>query len=128
MRPDAFYDVSVLPHPKEAIIAAIEGEILREPLNEWVDWLKSGIPFLWNFQRGVGPRPLPFIGEDLGPLPRGLSPENLKRILLEEAHRLGASPIRERAEQLRAIAAKEAELVDARIAAAVRLRETRLRW
>jgi hypothetical protein len=28
IRPDAFYDVSVLPHPKEAIIAAIERQSL----------------------------------------------------------------------------------------------------
>jgi hypothetical protein len=31
MKPDAFYDVSVLPHPKGDILLAIEREILREP-------------------------------------------------------------------------------------------------
>jgi len=125
-KPDAFYDVSVLPHPKEAIVSAIEGEIIRAPLNEWIDWLKTGSLFLWNFQRGVGPSPLPLLGEDIAPVPRGdMSPATLDQ-LRREAHRLVTSPNRQRVEHIWAVADNEAELIDKRIANAIRLRQRRL--
>jgi hypothetical protein len=62
---DCLYDVSVLPHPKEAIIAAIEREIVRSPLETYVDWLRTGASFLWNFIEGVGTAPLPLTGVGL---------------------------------------------------------------
>jgi hypothetical protein len=36
-REDCFYDVEALPHPKEMIVAAIEREIVRTPLEAHVD-------------------------------------------------------------------------------------------
>ena len=41
-RMDAFYDASVLPYPREAIISAMEREIVRSPLKAYVDWLQTG--------------------------------------------------------------------------------------
>ena len=119
IRPDAFYDVSVLPHPKEAIIAAIERQILWEPKQERIEWLKTGAVLLWNFQRGVGSTPLPLLGENLGQMPRGgMTPDELRR----EAERIVTSPNRERANQFRASADSEAKQIEERIATAVRLR------
>jgi hypothetical protein len=121
-RPDAFYDVSVLPHPKEAIIAAIEREIRWASNQEWIEWLKTGAVLLWNFQHGVGSGALFLLGEDLGPPHRGeMTPEAVDEI----AQRIVTSPNRQRANQFRAIADSEAKQIKERIAAAVRLRETR---
>ncbi len=123
IRPDAFYDVSVLPHPKEAIIAAIERQILWAPNQELVELLITASIFLWNFQRGVGDTPLPLLGEDLGPAHRGeLTPEIVDE-LVHTAHRIVNSPNAKRAEQFRAIEDRETKLINERIAAAVRLRE-----
>ena len=76
---DCFYDVNVLPHPKDAIIAAIEREIIfQEPVDARIDWLKTGVLFLWNFQEGVGPAPLPLAGTNLlRILLRGTTPAEL---------------------------------------------------
>lgn len=84
-RPDCFYDESVLPHPKEAIISAIEREIVRSPLKEHVEWLQSARLFLWNFLTGVGDKPVPFKGTSQ--LPRG---NNLAD--REALRRIAASP------------------------------------
>lgn len=125
IRPDAFYDVSVLPHPKEAIIAAIERQILWAPNQELVELLVTASIFLWNFQRGVGDTPLPLLGEDLGPAHRGeMTPEILEK-LRRTADRIVNSPDAKRAAQFRAIADRETKLIDGRIVAAVRLRKTR---
>src|SRR6266700_4004330 len=51
MKPDAFYDVSVLPHPKEDILLAIEREVLSEPTDARVEWLTVGAAFLPSFQQ-----------------------------------------------------------------------------
>jgi hypothetical protein len=121
---DAFYDVSVLPHSKEAIVAAIEGEILRERADDRVRWLETGSLFLWNYLPGVGSTPLSLIGEKVGPAPRGkVTPE----IANELAERIVNSPNAMRAAQFKAIADREAKLIDERIAAAVRLRKARER-
>lgn len=124
-RPDAFYDVSVLPHPKEATIAAIERSILWVPNQEWFEWLKTGAALLWNFQHGVGSTPLPLLGEDLGPTHRGEMTPEIVDELRRKAQRIVNSPDAKRAEQFRTVADREAKLIDRRIAAAVRLRETR---
>ena len=72
IRPDCFYDANVLPYPKEAILSAIERQIVRSPPDALVDWLSSGALFMWNFLEGVGPDPLPFKGLDIsqGDTPR----------------------------------------------------------
>ncbi len=125
IRPDAFYDVSVLPHPKEAIIAAIERQILWAPNQELIELLITASIFLWNFLYGVGSEPLPFLGEELGPTHRGeMTPEVVDE-LRRKAHLIVNSPNAKRAEQFRAVADREAKLIDGRIATAVRLRETR---
>ena len=124
-RPDAFYDVLVLPHPKEAIIAAIERQILWVPNQEWVERLKTGAVLLWNFQHGVGSTPLPLLGEDLGPAHRGETTPEIVDELRRRAERVVNSPNAKRVEEFRAIADREAKQIEDRILAAVRLRETR---
>ena len=64
-RSDCFYDASLLPYPKEAIITAIERQIVRSPPEPLVDWLRSGAMFMWNFLEGVGSDPLPFKDLDI---------------------------------------------------------------
>jgi hypothetical protein len=123
-RPDAFYDVFVLPHPKEAIMAAIERQILWVPNQEWVEWLKTGAVLLWNFQHGVGSGPLPLLGEDLGPAHRGEMTPEIVDELRRKAERIVNSANAKRAEEFRAIADRDAKQIEDRIAAAVRLRET----
>ena len=126
IRTDAFYDVSVLPHPKEAIIAAIERQILWAPNQKLVELLVTASIFLWNFQRGVGDTPLPLLGEDLGPAPRGEMTPEIVDELRHRAQRIVNSPNAKRAEQFRAIADRETKLIDERITAAVRLREMQI--
>jgi hypothetical protein len=126
IRADAFYDVSLLPHPKEAIIAAIEGQILWAPNQKLVELLITASMFLWNFQHGVGDTPLPLLGEDLGPAHRGEITPKIVDELRRTAQRIVNSPNAKRADQFRAIADRETKLINERIAAAVRLRETQI--
>jgi hypothetical protein len=121
IRPDAFYDASVLPHPKEVIVAAIERQILLAPNQELVDRLITGSIFLWNFLDGVGSNPLPFLGEELGPPHRR---EMTREAVVKLAHLIANSPNQNRADGFRAIADGESKLIEGRIAAAVRLRAT----
>lgn len=118
--PDCFYDVSVLPHPKEVIVAAIERQIILEPLDARVDWLRTGPLFLWNFLEGVGSTPLPMIDLDLKQLPRDASPE----ILIQVANQISANY--ERAEPFRAIAERDSRHIESRIDAAISLRNEQL--
>ena len=122
---DCFYDVNLLPHPKEAILAAIEREIVREPLEERVKWLRTGMYLLWNFQEGVGPAPLPLTGIDFAQLPRDGAPAER----LRELDRIYGSPNlrqdEERAKGFKTIAEREAKQIEERIAAAVRMRNAR---
>jgi hypothetical protein len=124
VKADCFYDVNVLPHPKDAIIAAIEREIIQEPVDARVDWLKTGVLFLWNYQEGVGAVPLPLTGMDLSRIPRGTTPAELA-----EVRRIVSDPNverdRKRAEGFRSIADAESKQIEERITAAVRLRNPR---
>jgi len=61
---DCLFDVNLLPHSKEAIVTAIEREIVRSPLESYVEWLQTGAASLWNFLEGVGTIPLPLKGID----------------------------------------------------------------
>jgi hypothetical protein len=119
--PDSFYDVNLLPHPKEAIIVAIEREIVREPVEARVNWLKTGVLFLWNFQEGVGAAPLPLTGMDLSKFPKGTTPAELNEI-----RQIVSDPTIERNRKLtegfKNIAEAESKKIDERIAAAVRMR------
>lgn len=127
IRPDAFYDVSLLPHPKEMIIAAIERQILWAPNQKLVELLITGLTFLYNFQHGVGDVPLPWLGEDIGPAHRGeMTPEVVDE-LRRSAKRIVNNPNTKRVEQFMAIMDRENKLIDKRIAEAVGLRETRMR-
>ena len=67
-RQDCFYDASLLPYPKEAIITAIERQIVRSPSEAHLDgceavilyledWLRSGAFFMWKFPGGGWSRP-----------------------------------------------------------------------
>jgi hypothetical protein len=121
-RPDCFYDANVLPHPKETIIAAIERAIAREPIDKRVEQLRTGAVFLWNFQEGVGPSPLPLTGVDLSQLPRGTAPADvaeLRRILSNP----NIARDQERAKHFEAMADAEAKQTEQRLSAAVRMRD-----
>ena len=87
-RQDCFHDVRVLPHPKEAIISAIEREIIRSSSKEHVDWLRRGGAFIWNFLEGIGPYPLPFPGVDTSQPSRGCALAEP----LDELRRIVAGP------------------------------------
>ena len=120
-KPDAFYDVSVLPHPKEDILLAIEREILRETSDARVEWLAVGAAFLPSFQEGIGPKPLSWFGVDLAELQR--STPDLK----EQAKVLAQNPDRERAERFLTVMKIEGDQIQARIDAALRLRRARMK-
>jgi hypothetical protein len=119
-RPDCFYDASVLPHPRRAILGAIERQIIQEPLDARVELLRVGSAWMWNFLDGVGPTPLPLGGIDLGKLSRASAPEELKRIAMQITNESDESV--QRAKQLDAIADQELKNISKRIAAAVHLR------
>src|SRR5580692_1490895 len=122
MRQDCFYDASALPHPKETIIAAIEREIIRSPREEYVDWLRSGGAFMWNFLKGVGPYPLPFPGVDASQPPRGSASADplveLRQIVASTEFQRDV----ERSASFLTIAEEENNEVERRIAAAVVIR------
>jgi hypothetical protein len=120
-KPDVFYDVSVLPDPKEDILLAIEREILRETSDARVEWLAVAASFLPSFQQGIGAKPLPWLGVDLADLKR--SAPDLK----EQAKIVAQNPDRERAEQFVEVMTIEGDQVQARTDAALRLREARMR-
>ena len=123
-RPDCFYDDSVLPHPKEAIISAIEREIVRSPLKAHVDWLQSARLFLWNFLTGVGDEPVPFKGSRISQLPLGDTPadrEALRRIVASPEYQRDF----ERSSDLMAIAERQDKEVEERIDNALRIRSIR---
>jgi len=122
-RVDCFYDVKSLPYPKDIIVAAIEREIVRSPLEAHVDWLRTGASLLWNFLEGVGPDPLPITG---GPNPLDLSqlPESVRHADDGDLPGIMTSPEHKResdeSSKLIDIAIKEDKQIDERIAAAVR--------
>jgi hypothetical protein len=119
LKPDAFYDVSVLPHPKEDILLAIEREILREPLDARAEWLAVGAAYLPSFQQGIGPKPLFWAGADLAELERSI-PD-----VREQIRALAHSPDRARAERYLALMKIESDQIQTRIDAAMRLRRAR---
>jgi hypothetical protein len=116
-RLDCFYDASQLPQPKETIIAAIEREIVRSPLEKQVESLQTAGAFMWNFLEGIGPVPRPL--EGYSRLPQGGTPADR-----DELERMVASVeyIRdvERSASLMDIAKREDKNVEERIAAAIR--------
>jgi hypothetical protein len=118
-RQDCFYDASVLPHPKEVIIAAIEREIVRSPIEELVELLETAGAFMWNFLDGVGPDPRPLVGysqlsRDSTPVER----DDLGRI----ADSLEYIRDVEKSASLMDIAKREGKNVEERIAEAIRIR------
>ena len=115
-RQDCFYDASLLPYPKEAIITAIERQIVRSPSEAHLDWLRSGAFFMWNFLEGVGPDPLPFGGlESQGSAPA--DPETLRRVWASPEYQRDV----ERSSHFIAIAEREKKEVEERIATALRI-------
>ncbi len=121
-RQDCFYDASVLPHPKETIIAAIEREIIRSPREEYIDWLRSGGTFMWNFLDGVGVYPLQCPGVDTSQPPRGRASADplveLRQIIAGPEFRHDV----ERSASFLIIAEEENNEVETRIAAAIDIR------
>jgi len=121
-RLDLFYDVKVLPHPKEVIVAAIEREIVSSPLDAHVDWLQKGAVLLWNFVEGVGPDPVPIAAGFARPT------ASRDAALADQADsadigiNAGHGENSEKTAIFMEIAAKEDEQIAERIAAAVRKR------
>jgi len=118
-RLDCFYDASELPHPKEAIIAAIEREIVRSPLEKQVELLQTAGAFMWNFLEGIGPVPRPL--EGYSQLPQGSTLADrgdLRRIVSSLEYIRDV----ETTERLMDTAKKEDQNVEERIAAAIRIR------
>jgi hypothetical protein len=118
-RLDCFYDASELLHPKEAIIAAIEREIVRSPLKKKIDLLQTAGAFMWNFLEGIGPiaRPL----EGYSRLPQSSAPadsDDLKRMVASVEYIRDV----EMTGRLMDTANKEDKKVEERIAAAIRIR------
>jgi hypothetical protein len=122
-RVDCFYDVKSLPYPKEMIVAAIEREIVRSPLEAHVDWLRTGASLLWNFLEGVGLDPRPSAGGsnqlDLSQLPeseRQVDDGDSAGIMTHPEYNQES----DESSKLTDIAIKEQKQIDERIAAAVR--------
>lgn len=117
-RPDHYYDESVLPHSKESIISALERQLVIEKSPIRVDWLRTGALFLFQFQAGVGPKPVPFGGFDIDQIPRGTTPEDMK-----ELRRIISSPEfrqnEKRAAEIKLIAELDSMIIEKRIAAAL---------
>jgi hypothetical protein len=117
-RSDRFYDANVLPYPKEAIITAIERQIVRSPPGALLDWLRSGAIFMWNFLEGIGSDPLPFKGVDVSQVGTSADPEALRRIWANSEYQRDV----ERSSHFTEIAEREKKEVEERIAIALRIR------
>ena len=107
-RPDCFYDASLLPHPKEAIITAIERQIIRATPDALIDWLRSSATFMWNFLEGVGPDPLPINGLDVSQVDTPADPETLRSIWASPEYQRDV----ERSPHFKAIAEREKQEVE----------------
>jgi hypothetical protein len=119
--PECFYDASVLPYPKHAIVAALERQIVLEPTDIRAEWLRTGPMFLWHFLDGVGSVPVALINSNLKQLRQdNATPEQFR----EEAKRISASY--EQSEPFEAIARQEADRVEQRINDALQIRRERL--
>ena len=129
IRPDRFYDASMLPYPREAIISAMERDIVRSPSQAHVDWLRGGSMFLMNFLEGVGPDPIPFksgpVRDSVSRALKGNIPvdrDELWRILANSEYKRDG----ERSSRFWAIADRENTKVEKRVASALRSRSKRL--
>jgi hypothetical protein len=117
--PDCFYDASLLPHPKDAIITAIERQIIRATPDALIDWLRSSATYMWNFLEGVGPDPLPIDGLDVSQVNTPADPEALRSIWASPEYQRDV----ERSPHFKAIAEKEKQEVEERIATALCIRK-----
>lgn len=122
IRLDCLYDVTILPHPKGAIIAAIERQIVRSQLEDHIDLLRSAATFICNFIDGIGSAPLLLNGFDISQQPRRTTPADLS-----ESKRIFASPEYQkdiqRSARFTAIAEKEDKELEQRIAVALDIRQ-----
>jgi hypothetical protein len=123
IRSDCFYDANILPYSKEAILSAIERQIVRSPPETLVDWLCSGALFMWNFLDGVGPDPLPFKGLDISQGDMPADHEALRRIWASPEYQRDV----ERSSRFGAIAEMGKIEIEKRITTALRIR-TALRY
>ena len=118
-RLDCFYDASVLPHPREVIIAAIEREIVRSLHEEQIELLETAGAFMWNFLEGIGPDPRPL--EGYSRLLQGDTPaenDELRRIVASVEYVRDV----EITARLMDTAKREDKNVEERVAAAIRIR------
>jgi bifunctional non-homologous end joining protein LigD len=115
---DCFYDTNLLPHPKQAIIAAIERQIVQESSDARVEWLRAAPTFLWNFLEGVDAAPVPVMAVDLDRLRRDAAPELVVQQIVSQFCAIED----ERNESFRAMAKREDKQIEARITAATDMR------
>jgi hypothetical protein len=115
---DCFYDTNVLPHPKQSIIAAIERQIVQEPSDARVEWLRAAPTFLWNFLEGVDAAPVPLMAVDLDRLRRDAAPELVVQQIVTQFCAIED----ERNEPFRAMAKREDQQIEARVTAAIDMR------
>jgi hypothetical protein len=121
VRLDCLYDVTILPHPKGTIIAAIERQIVRSKLEDHIDLLRSAATFICNFIDGIGSDPLLLNGFDISQQPRRTTPADmseLNRIFAGSEYQENIA----RFARFTAIAEKEDKEIEQRIAVALDIR------
>jgi hypothetical protein len=100
-------DVSMLPHPKEAILDALLSQIGRGQSKHMDDMLRVGAIYLAQYQSGVGDEPLENPGMIRGKLPRAGGLDEIRA----EAER------RERFDQFNKLVESDLRRISLRIAA-----------
>ena len=115
---DCFYDTNVLSHPKRAIIAAIERQIVQESSDARMEWLRAAPRFLWNFLEGVDAAPVPLMAVDLDQLRRDVAPELVVQQIVTQFCAIEDG----RNEPFRAMAKREDKQIEVRITAAIDMR------
>ena len=118
IRIDCFYGTNLLPHPKQAIIAAIWRQIVQESSDARVEWLRAARTFLWNFVEGADATPVPPMVVDLDRLRRDSAPELVVQQIVTQFCAIED----ECNEPFRVIAKREDKQIKALITAAIDIR------
>ena len=115
--PTRIEDVSVLPHPKAAILDALIFEIGQEHPKHIDDMLRFGAISLAQYQRDVGREPLEMLGTDARNLPRKLAEQkHLAEVL---------SKMQDRFKKFDELAQTDLRLINGKIATVDAQKQTR---
>jgi hypothetical protein len=117
-RIDCFYDANMMPHPKQTIVAAIERQIVQEPMDSRVEWLRAASRCLWNFLEAADSAPAPSMAIDLDRVLR-TAPESVVQQIVGQFCAIED----EQNEPFRAKAKRENQEIEARITAAIHIRD-----